>query len=65
MKRISMTKEKRTVIKGIAAASRKLGCSQTHLSRVMSGNRVPGSELRKKLERMGVRFNDETGLVVL
>lgn len=59
-----MVKEERTVIRGITTTSKKVGCSPTHLSRVMSGVRIPGASLRKKLERIGIKF-DEAGRAVL
>lgn len=42
-----------TVYRGLNKAAKKLGVSRTHLSYVMHGQRKPGSDLAKKLKRLG------------
>ena len=44
----------RKVVKGVTKAARKLGCCQSHLSRVLRGERKPGKELVKRMRRMGI-----------
>ena len=48
---------------GLSALSRRVGASTTHVHRILSGERSPSPVLRRKLERLGVRF-DETGKAV-
>lgn len=45
-----------TLYRGVTEAARKCGVSQGHLSRVLSGERVPGKELERKLRKMGIRL---------
>lgn len=40
--------------RGVSEVARRVRCSQSHLSRVLRGERKPGKELAKKLARMGV-----------
>jgi len=48
---------------GLSALSRRVGASTTHVHRILAGERAPSPVLRRKLERLGVRF-DETGKAV-
>lgn len=48
---------------GLSALSRRVGASTTHVHRILSGERSPSPVLRRKLERLGVRF-DEAGKAV-
>lgn len=47
-----------TVYRGLNKTAKKLGCSRTHLSYVMHGQRKPGAELAKKLKKLGVIIPD-------
>ena len=42
------------LLRGVTKAAKELGCSQTHLSHVMRGNRKPGKDLEKRMRRMGL-----------
>jgi len=48
---------------GLSALARRVGASTTHVHRILSGERSPSPVLRRKLERLGVRF-DESGKAV-
>jgi len=48
---------------GLSALARRVGASTTHVHRILSGERSPSPVLRRKLERLGVRF-DEAGKAV-
>jgi len=41
-------------LQGVNRAAQKLGCCQSHLSRVMYGERKPGKELEKKMRKLGL-----------
>ena len=41
-------------LKGVTRAARRLGCSQTHLSRVMYGERKPGKDLERRMRKLGL-----------
>ena len=43
-----------TELRGIGAAARKCGVSHTHLRKVLQGERVPSSELARKMSRLGL-----------
>lgn len=43
-----------TLYRGVSEAARRAGVSQSHLSRVLRGERKPGPALARKLARMGV-----------
>lgn len=45
-----------TAYRGVTKLARRLGVSQTHLSRVLAGERKPGAELAAALRRAGVEF---------
>ena len=44
-----------TLYRGVSEAARRAGVSQSHLSRVLRGERKAGPELERRLRRMGVR----------
>lgn len=44
--------------RGLNAAAKKVGCSQSHLSFVMHGKRRPGPKLAKKLAKLGIIIPD-------
>ena len=46
--------ESQTVLKNVTKAALKLGCSQSHLSRVMRGERKPGKDLERRMRRLGL-----------
>lgn len=54
-----ITEDTVTRRRGVVAAARKCGVSHGHLSRVLSGERVPGKELERKLKKMGIRLRRE------
>ena len=39
---------------GVTRTARRIGVSQGHLSRVMTGERKPGKELERKMRRLGL-----------
>ena len=43
-----------TELRGVGAAARKCGVSHTHLRKVLQGERVPSSELARKMSRLGL-----------
>lgn len=45
-----------TRIVGLYRAAEQAGCTPSHLSRVLHGERKPGPRLRRKLERMGIEL---------
>lgn len=51
-----ITKDTVTRRRGVVAVARKCNVSHGHLSRVLSGERVPGKELERKLRKMGIRM---------
>ena len=46
--------EFKTRIKGVTQAAKRLGVHQTHLSRVMRGERKPGRDLERRMRRLGL-----------
>lgn len=50
-------KEASSRYRGLSALAKKLGCSHTHLRRVLESERTCGPDLRKRLERLGVKFD--------
>jgi hypothetical protein len=42
-------------IRGLKAAAAHCGCSPSHLRRVITGQRIAGEALRKKLDRVGIQ----------
>ena len=57
MASLKITEDTVTRRRGVVAAARKCGVSHGHLSRVLSGERVPGKELKRKLRKMGIRMH--------
>ena len=47
-----------TLFRGVTRTARLVGVSQSHLSRVLRGERKAGPELEKKLKRMGIRLEE-------
>ncbi|MCK9468158.1 MAG: helix-turn-helix domain-containing protein [Porticoccaceae bacterium] len=43
-------------LRGINRAARELRVSPGHLSRVIRGERTPGKELARKLQRLGIHY---------
>ena len=43
-----------TELRGVSAAARRCGVSHTHLRKVLQGERVPSSELARKMSRIGL-----------
>lgn len=43
-----------TFLRGATEAARRAGVSQSHLSRVLRGERKAGADLARKLARMGI-----------
>ena len=41
-------------VKGVTQTALRLGCHQTHLSRIMRGERKPSKALEKKMRRLGL-----------
>ena len=41
-------------LRNVSAFARRLGCSESHLSRVLKGERLAGPKLAKKLKKLGV-----------
>jgi len=41
-------------MKGVTRTAALLGCHQTHLSRIMRGERKPSKALEKKMRRLGL-----------
>jgi hypothetical protein len=50
-----------TRLRNVSAAARRCGCSHSHLSRVLKGERKAGPALARKMARMGVRPADAEG----
>lgn len=54
-----------TWLRGTSAVARKVGCTQSHLSRVLRGHRPAGPALAAKLARLGIKppahHEQETG----
>jgi len=46
--------ERKPLLRGVTKAARRLWCSQTHLSRVMYGERKPGRDLERRMRRLGL-----------
>ena len=55
-KRPLLEKIERTqiVFRGLTGAARHLGCSRTHLSYVLHGQRKPSARLARGLRRLGI-----------
>jgi transcriptional regulator with XRE-family HTH domain len=51
-----------TLFRGVTRTARLVGVSQSHLSRVLHGQRKPGKDLEKKLRRMGIRLGEEAAV---
>lgn len=53
-----MTLKKQTGIRivGICAVARKLGCSHTHLRRIIDGQRSMTNEMAARARRLGIRL---------
>lgn len=42
-------------LRNVAEAARRFGCSHTHLSRVLKGERKAGAELARKMGKLGIK----------
>lgn len=53
-----MTLKKQTGIRivGICAVAKKLGCSHTHLRRIIDGQRPMTNEMAARARRLGIRL---------
>lgn len=54
-----MAIETKTVRRGVRAVARLCGVSPSHLSRVLSGERTPGTRLLLALEARGVKVGQQ------
>jgi len=43
-----------TLFRGVTRTARRVGVSQSHLSRVLRGERRAGKELERKLKKLGI-----------
>jgi len=48
-----------TLFRGVTQAARRVGVSQSHLSRVLRGEREPGRDLERKLRKLGIKLRKE------
>ena len=42
-------------LRNVAEAARRFGCSHSHLSRVLKGERTPSKELARKMGKLGIK----------
>lgn len=47
-------------LRNVAEAARRFGCSHTHLSRVLKGERKAGAELARKMAKLGIKAVEGT-----
>ena len=56
--RLCVRKTTTSAMPGVRALARILHRSPSHICRVLSGERKPSAELRRKLRRRGVKFEE-------
>ena len=59
LRKVTMVKESiwnATLYRGVSKVARRVGVTQSHLSRVLRGERKAGKELARKLEKLGVKL---------
>lgn len=54
MKKENLVLKEQKHFKNLTAMAKRAGCSKTHLSYVMHGERKPGPALVKRLKKLGV-----------
>jgi len=47
-----------TLYRGVSEVARRVGVSQSHLSRVLRGERKAGAELERRIRRLGLRIGE-------
>ena len=57
-KHVTIKREEKTVVRfsGVNQAAKALGCSPTHLTYILHGQRKPGPKLAAKMNRLGINW---------